>query len=65
MCARFTVKVKNAQNAGAIGVVVGNNADVVAGMSGVDATITIPAVLHPALATATASSPRWAPARST
>ena len=41
----FTVKVKNAQNAGAIGVVVGNNADVVAGMAGADPTITIPAVM--------------------
>jgi Zn-dependent metalloprotease len=41
----FAIKVKNAQNAGAIGVVVGNNVDVVAGMAGADPTITIPAVL--------------------
>ncbi|MBS1115620.1 MAG: Fungalysin metallopeptidase [candidate division NC10 bacterium] len=42
----FTVKVKNAQNAGAIGVIVANNA---AGspitMGGADATITIPSVM--------------------
>jgi hypothetical protein len=41
----FAIKVKNAQNAGAIGVVVGNNVDAVAGMGGVDPTITIPSVL--------------------
>ena len=39
----FTIKVKNAQNAGAIGVVVGNTSGRGAfGMAGVDATITIP-----------------------
>jgi hypothetical protein len=44
----FTVKVKNAQNAGAIAVVVANNAangDNIIGMSGVDPTITIPSLL--------------------
>jgi hypothetical protein len=43
----FTVKVKNAQNAGATGVVVVNNVAVppLIGMSGADATITIPSVL--------------------
>jgi hypothetical protein len=43
----FTVKVKNAQNAGAIGVLVVNNAAGTppAGMAGVDATITIPSVM--------------------
>ncbi len=41
----FTVKVKNAQNAGAIAVIVADNvAGTVAGMSGTDATITIPSV---------------------
>ncbi len=41
----FTVKVKNAQNAGAIGVViVDNKAQGLTGMSGTDATITIPSV---------------------
>jgi hypothetical protein len=41
----FTVKVKNAQNAGAIGVVIADNvAQGVIGMSGSDATITIPSV---------------------
>jgi len=42
----FTVKVKNAQNAGAIGVVIADNTAVSPppGMSGSDATITIPAV---------------------
>jgi len=41
----FTVKVKNAQNAGAIGVVVSDNvAGGVAGMGGTDATITIPSL---------------------
>ena len=41
----FTVKVKNAQNAGAIGVIVADNvAGPVAGMGGFDLTITIPAV---------------------
>ncbi len=44
VCA-FTVKVKNAQNAGAIGVVVANSAPVVAGMGGGDATITIPSLM--------------------
>jgi extracellular elastinolytic metalloproteinase len=50
----FTVKVKNAQNAGAIAVIVynnvdvlnnaGNPSDVALGMSGADASITIPAI---------------------
>ena len=41
----FAIKVKNAQNAGAIGVVIYDNAvGALAGMSGSDATITIPAV---------------------
>jgi hypothetical protein len=42
----FAVKTKNAQNAGAIGVVVADNAagSPPAGMSGTDATITIPSV---------------------
>ena len=41
----FTVKVKNAQNAGAIGAVIADNvAGGVAGMAGTDPTITIPSV---------------------
>jgi hypothetical protein len=41
----FTVKVKNAQNAGAIGVIVANNvATGLPGMGGSDATITIPSL---------------------
>ncbi len=41
----FTVKVKNAQNAGAMAVIIYNNvAGAVGGMSGTDATITIPSV---------------------
>ncbi len=42
----FTVKVKNAQNAGAIGVMIANNtwASAPPGFAGVDATITIPSV---------------------
>ena len=41
----FVIKVKNAQNAGAIGVVIYDNAvGALAGMTGSDATITIPAV---------------------
>ena len=41
----FTVKVKNAQNAGALGVVIANNqATGVLNMSGVDASIVIPAI---------------------
>jgi hypothetical protein len=41
----FVVKVKNAQNAGAIGVIVANNvADGLPGMGGDDATITIPSL---------------------
>jgi hypothetical protein len=41
----FAVKVKNAQDAGAIGVIVADNAPgAVAGMGGADPTITIPAV---------------------
>jgi hypothetical protein len=42
----FAIKVKNAQNAGAIGVVVANNTGVdILNMTGVDATITIPSVM--------------------
>lgn len=45
----FIVKVKNAQNAGAIGVIIANNAPSAGGsppgMAGVDPTITIPSVL--------------------
>ena len=43
----FAIKVKNAQNAGAIGVVVANNVAGAppGGMAGVDPTITIPSVL--------------------
>ncbi len=42
----FAVKVKNAQNAGAIAVVVGNNtADFPGSMAGVDPTITIPSLM--------------------
>lgn len=41
----FTIKVKNAQNAGAIGVIVADNAlGPAAGMGGVDPTITIPSL---------------------
>jgi len=40
----FAVKTKNAQLAGAIGVIVGNNAAGIANMAGVDPTITIPAL---------------------
>lgn len=44
VCA-FTIKVKNAQNAGAIGVLVADNvAAPVTGLGGADATITIPSV---------------------
>lgn len=38
----FTVKVKNAQNAGAVAVLVANNASGLPSMGGADATITIP-----------------------
>jgi hypothetical protein len=41
----FTIKVKNAQDAGAIAVVVANTADAVQGMGGSDDTITIPSLL--------------------
>ena len=42
---RFAVKVKNAQDAGAIGVLVADNVEATpAGMSGVDDTIVIPSV---------------------
>lgn len=42
----FILKVKNAQNAGAIGAVIADNtAEGIFGMSGTDATITIPSVL--------------------
>jgi hypothetical protein len=40
----FTVKAKNAQNAGAIGVVIANYSASVVNMSGTDATVTIPVV---------------------
>ena len=41
----FAIKVKNAQNAGAIGVIIGDNvAGIISGLSGSDASITIPAV---------------------
>ena len=43
----FTVKVSNAQNAGAVGVIVANNvaSPLVIGMSGTDPSITIPSVM--------------------
>jgi hypothetical protein len=41
----FAVKVKNAQNAGAAAVVMGNNAAGVITMGGTDATITIPTIM--------------------
>ncbi|MCU1347097.1 MAG: Peptidase, (Fungalysin) family, partial [Acidobacteria bacterium] len=41
----FTVKVKNAQDAGAIAVLVANSAAAFGGMAGVDATITIPSYI--------------------
>jgi hypothetical protein len=41
----FAVKVKNAQNAGASAVVIGNNAAGVISMGGTDATITIPSIM--------------------
>ena len=43
----FTIKVKNAQDNGAIGVIIGNNqgGNTVSGMSGSDPTITIPSLL--------------------
>ena len=41
----FSIKTKNAQDAGAIGVVIGNTVEAVNGMSGVDPTITIPTVM--------------------
>ena len=42
----FTVKVKNAQNAGAIGVLLANNIDTApADMGGADATVTIPSMM--------------------
>ena len=40
----FTVKVKNAQNVGAVGVIVANNTTGLPPMGGTDATITIPAL---------------------
>ncbi|MBL0148429.1 MAG: M4 family metallopeptidase [Ideonella sp.] len=40
----FAVKVKNAQNAGAVSVIIGNNQAGVPGMGGADNTITIPAL---------------------
>lgn len=43
----FTVKVKNAQNAGAVAVIIANNSggDFIATLGGEDATVTIPAVM--------------------
>ncbi|MCW2767707.1 MAG: Thermolysin metallopeptidase [Nocardioides sp.] len=41
----FAVKTKNAQNAGAVGVVIGNTVEAVNGMAGVDNTITIPTAM--------------------
>lgn len=41
----FAVKVKNAQNAGAIAAVIANTAEAVQAMGGADATITIPSLL--------------------
>src|SRR5680860_1489711 len=42
----FTIKVKNAQDAGAVGVLVGQNpAEPIAGMAGSDPTITIPSLM--------------------
>ena len=41
----YTVKVKNAQLAGATGVIIGNNAAGLVSMGGADASITIPALL--------------------
>ena len=41
----FTVKVKNAQDAGAIGVVIGNTTDATGVMGGADASITIPSIM--------------------
>ena len=41
----FLIKVKNAENAGAIGVVIANNAAGLLNMTGVDATVTIPSVM--------------------
>ena len=41
----FTTKVKNAQNAGAIGVLVANNVAGIINMAGDDATITIPSLM--------------------
>lgn len=40
----FAVKAKNAQNAGAIGVIIANNASGLPGMGGSDASITIPSI---------------------
>ena len=40
----FSVKVKNAQDAGAIGVIIANNKDELVNMAGDDASITIPAI---------------------
>src|SRR5512140_1306569 len=41
----FTIKVKNAQNAGALAAIIANNATGLVGMTGVDPTITIPSLL--------------------
>jgi hypothetical protein len=57
----FTVKVKNAQNAGAVGVVVANNVPAgLPGMGGADPTITIPSIgITQALGNALRSLPRF------
>lgn len=41
----FTVKVKNAQDAGAIGVLIANTSNAIGNVNGVDATITIPSLV--------------------
>ena len=41
----FAIKVKNAQNAGAIGVVIANTDNTVPGLGGADTTITIPSLM--------------------
>ena len=41
----FTIKVKNAQNAGATGVIIANNVAGIFTMGGTDATVTIPSVM--------------------
>jgi hypothetical protein len=41
----FTIKAKNAQNAGALAAIIANNTTGLVGMAGVDSTITIPSLL--------------------